>query len=295
MSLENSCFVSVPLPESRSLLLKGLLVLGLLVGLEGEATQQARAHEPIFGIGPRTIWQHGFGLGVGLERDVTSLEGHWGLDYHLAYGITERWGVTAEIHQEELGHQAFGSSFGNLRLRSKYRFYLNNIPGGVLHVAALGGLELPTGTTEHSAETTDLFGGLAAGYEGRRWLAFTSGRYRINRPVENTDRGDIFLYDMALGLRPVKTDYYQPDVVLMAEINGQVFGEMTRAGHRHQNGHRNQHEPLSSGGHRLLGGVGAWITYRNWAVKPGIQIPLYNTLSGSNLDYHAVLEVEFHI
>lgn len=36
--------------------------------------------------------------------------------------------------------------------------------------------------------------------------------------------GNAFLYDAALGIRPVLTGYYQLDVVLMGELNGQIFG-----------------------------------------------------------------------
>ena len=41
-------------------------------------------HEPIFGIGPRTIWKNGFGFEVGLDRDKSRREESWGLEYHGA-------------------------------------------------------------------------------------------------------------------------------------------------------------------------------------------------------------------
>jgi len=41
-----------------------------------------------------------------------------------------------------------------------------------------------------------------------------------------------------------------------------------------------------------LAAFGAWVTYRNWAFKPGIQVPVYNNLSGGALDYRFVAAIE---
>lgn len=240
-------------------------------------------HEPIFGIGPRTIWQGGLGFEAGLDRDKSQREESWGIDYHALYGLTSNWAVSADLHQVLDADQ---EGFSDLMVRSKYRFYRNDLPGGVFHAAVMGGVELPTGATGIGSGSTDGFAGLSGAYEGRRWLAFLTGRYRVN--TEGTGglkRGNVFLYDAALGVRPVKTGYYQPDVVLMGELNGQIFGERALNG-----------ETLAgSSGDRLLAGLGAWITYRNWAVKPGLQLPVYNNLQGGDLDYRLVLSVEFHI
>lgn len=251
-------------------------------------------HEPIFGRGPRTLWQGGYGIGVGIEREAAHREQHWALDYHLSYGFTERWMGLVELHQESLGEGAAFGSFGNLRVRTKYRFYMNNVPGGVYHAAVVGGVSLPSGTAEHSPDATDVVGGLSGAYEGRRWLLFGTARYRLNTQGDTgIERGDVVLYDVALGIRPVLTGYYQPDVVLMGELNGEIFQSSSLAGHGHAE--EDHHGQVGPGGHRLLAGFGAWLTYRNWAVKPGIQVPLYNGLQGGReLDYHGILEVEIH-
>ncbi len=251
-------------------------------------------HEPLFGPGPRTIWQGGYGIGMGIEREAAAREQHWALDYHLSYGITERWGARVEIHQENLGTGSAFGSLGNLQVRSKYRFYLNNVPGGVYHAAALGRVSLPTGTAEHSPDATDFAGGFSTAYEGRRWLLYGTARYRLNtQGATGVDRGNVLLYDVALGIRPILTDYYQPDIVLMGEFNGEVFQSSMSADSDHAQEENPKH--AGPGGYRLLASFGAWITYRNWAVKPGLQVPFYDGLQGgAELDYHGVLEVEVH-
>lgn len=243
-------------------------------------------HEPIFGIGPRTIWKNGFGFEVGIDRDKSKRKESLGLEYHVIYGLTSNWAVTVESHQVLDQSDSDDTGLRDLLLRTKYRFYRNDVPGGVFHAAVMSGVEFPTGASGLSTESTDFFAGLSGAFEGRRWLVFATGRYRVNTKGSNKiKRGNVFLYDVALGVRPVKTGYYQPDLVIMAELNGQIFGE----------GEFNDTPVDGSSGERLLAGFGAWATFRNWAFKPGIQIPVYNNVNSGDLDYRFVIAIEFHI
>lgn len=274
--------------KSESLL---RIVVPLLLATSLLSPISAQAHGPLFGWGPRTIWANGYAIGVELESNVTARRAAQELGYHFGYGITEDWQASVKLHQET--HDLFSvSSFGNATVRSRYRFYFNPVEGGLYHATAIGGAELPTGASEHARDGTDVFGGLAAGYEGRRWLFFGAARYRRRGSAEEgVDRGNVFRYDLSAGIRPVKTGYEQPDLVLMAELNGQVFGASERPG---GHGGENHHGAAGAGGHRLLAGFGAWLTYQNFALKPGIQIPVASTLEGERFDYHALLEAEVH-
>ena len=102
---------------------------------------EAFRHEPIFGVGPRTIWKNGFGLEVGLDRDKSRREESWGLEYHVIYGLTSNWAVTAETHQVLGQSEAGDTGLGDLLLRTKYRFYRNDVPGGVFHAAVMPALQ----------------------------------------------------------------------------------------------------------------------------------------------------------
>ena len=233
------------------------LVLMVPVGLEAQAQGlPSFRHEPIFGLGPRTIWQGGWGIEVGVDRDRTVREDRWALEYEALYGLTVNWATTFVFHQPLDGTPV------EFSVRSKYRFFRKDVYGGVYHTAVLGGVVLAEGGT-----TRAVLLGLSGAYEGRRWLLFLTGRQRLgHRPVAR--------YDVALGLRPILTGYYQPDLVVMAEVNGQLF-----------------RDPFD---HRVLGAVGFWLTYRNWAFKPGLQWPLYRRRSGEPLRYRWVGSVEVH-
>ncbi|MDQ7040152.1 MAG: hypothetical protein Q9M35_04365 [Rhodothermus sp.] len=238
-----------------------IFVLGwLLAGfrLDGQAQQLPPfRHEPIFGLGPRTIWQGGWGIEVGFDRDRTVREDQWALEYEFLYGFTVNWATTLVVQQP------LGAERVNLMVRSKYRFFRKDVRGGVYHAAVLGGLRMEAGGGEPEA----LLLGLSGAFEGRRWLLFLTGR-------QQWGRRSLMAYDVALGVRPVRTGYYQPDLVVMAEINGQRF-----------------QEPFD---HRVLGAIGLWLTYRNWAFKPGLQWPLYRSRGVEPLRYRWVGSVEVH-
>lgn len=263
-----------------------MVILGITLSLIWMLQGHVQAHEPIFGVGPRTIWKHGFGYEMGVVQASLPGDDHWQLDYHLVYGFTPDWSVTAETHQPLATDQDFLGNFGELGLMTKYRFYRQDVEGGVYHAALIGGTKFPLTTAGHDDAATGLIGGLSGAYEGRRWLLFGTGRYRVNLVQEQkTSPRWIVPYDVAVGFRPVLTSFYEPDVVLMAEWNGQIAGDQLHDGTT----------ASGTGGSRLLAGIGAWITYRNWAFKPGIQLPVYNTLSGDDLNYRWVFAVEFHV
>ncbi len=255
------------------------------------------AHEPLFGVGPRTIWKGGFGFVVGVEQQALPVGNHRALGYHTIYGITEDWVVSLEGHQPLQADRGLFRSVENLLVQTKYRFFQHDVFGGVYHAAVLGGIDRPLDSSEEEAETeggnathgtkpTGYIGGASAAYEGRHWMYWGTGRYRVNiTPAAQVQPGNVFLFDLALGFRPVLTGFYDPDVVLMAEVNGQVSGRKQVDG-----------TPVrGSGGSRLLMGFGAWITWRNWAVRPGVQIPVVSSNAGDQFNYQTVVEIEIHI
>ncbi|NIR46241.1 MAG: hypothetical protein GWN51_16710, partial [Gemmatimonadetes bacterium] len=76
------------------------------------------------------------------------------------------------------------------------------------------------------------------------------------------------------GVRPVLTGYLEPDTVLMLELNWE------RAGRDERNGV----EVRNSGGWELFLSPVLWWTYRQVAVRAGIQIPVADDLNGPQPD-----------
>lgn len=227
------------------------------------------AHEPVFGFGPRVDFKGAVGLETGIElqksgEDVDTLLGH-----QAFYAFSTEAMIILQAPQF-LGNNSFGEdagAFGDTLIASKYRFYRKDVFGGVYQAAAIGGVRFPTGD-EDQGRGTGSFGflaGLAASYEGRRQLHFVDGRV-----LTDTDGNTTFFYDIAPGIRPFLTGYKEPDLVFILEFSGAV-GDNTN---------------------NLFVGPTAWLTYRNWAFKPGIQFPVYQ--KDQNVDFRAVFEVEVH-
>jgi len=53
---------------------------------------------------------------------------------------------------------------------------------------------------------------------------------------------------------------------------------------------------MQTEGSRFFAAAGLWLTYRNWAFKPGVQLPIYQNFGVGDFksDYSALFAVEVH-
>lgn len=274
--------------SSRRLILGGVLG-GVLLVL---ASSPAAAHGPVFSPAPHTIWRGGMEITLGshLEEEAHGKEYEGYLE--AEYGLTERWEVDAElpyVWKREEGRSASG--LGDLTLGNKYQFWRRDLPGAQYSAAGFVQVKAPTadsGTEPRlGSGSTDLVSGLAAGYEGRRWYGFASGVYRLNtRGDAGLERGDRQSLNLVGGIRPLLSEYDEPDTVLMLELNWE------RAGRDSLNGQT----LADTGGWKLFASPVIWWTWRQVAVRGGVQIPLTEDLNGNQPepDYRAKLEVVYH-
>lgn len=206
------------------------------------------SHEPIFGLGPRTIFKGGVGLENAYERG----DREEGIATEVLYGITEDLSFTAVVFNTfKDGTEAFG-------VRLKYRVWKRDTPGTQDAFSVIVGLR----SEVREDRTMGLFG-LAVGRESRRWYFF--GDIRMS--------GKLFL-DGAVGIRPWLTEYLKPDLVLLSELNWE-----------------------SDGSYRAFFVSPAFFfTYRNVAVKGGVQIPSYRSDEAirRGVGTRSTLSVEFH-
>jgi hypothetical protein len=259
------------------------------------------AHEPIFGLGPHTIFKGGIGLETEIERESASnsneKEKDLVLHNEIIYGLTEDLAVTLalsyvldrNLDAEGIGKSSSGLSDTSLRL--KYRFWRRDRPGIQDAAAFIIGIKFPTGDADKSPRlgsgSTDFLLGLAAGRESLLWYYFGDIRYRVNtKGSSGLKVGDRFFADVAIGIRPWPAEYLKPDLVVLAELNWETLM-------------RNELDGLdvsNSGGNLLFLSPSFFLTYRNWAVKGGVQIPLYQNLYGNQPgeDYRFKLAVEIH-
>jgi len=247
------------------------------------------AHDPVFGLGPHTLFQGGteFHAGVSRANAADNTEMEYLLE--IKYGITSNWtvGVAAPfIDLSGPGISTTGS--GDAALSTKYRFWRKDRRG--LQESAAVSLTAVFDTAKNAqigGGSTDLIGGLSYGYEGRKWYRWAALRYRRNGVDETgLDRSDKLLLDLVGGIRFEQTGYLEPDWVWMVEVNGEYT----------QRASRNGAVLADTGGIEWFVSPGLMWTYRNYAIKTGVQIPVANNLNGiqNETDYRATLEFELH-
>lgn len=255
------------------------LMPGLIAGL----INTSFAHEPLFGLGPHTTFQNGFGLESKLENNELGWENH----LELLYGITPDFAVTAAVPYLDASFQR-SAGFGDISLRTKYRFYRKDMKGASKQAALHAGIKFPTAnqSANRSSGTTDYLLGASFGYESRQYYFFAGARYRFNGSFNGFNPGNLFELDIAYGIRPWKLEYLQPDPVFLVEFIGESAGKTAL------NGERLPH----TGGRTFSIAPGLLFSYRNVMLKAGVKFPVINDLNDSQRtpDPVYILGLEYH-
>ena len=275
-------------------MMKGMMLKGLgITLLTGLMSNAALAHDPIFGVGPHVLFKNGFEAAAEIETKKNDDEKEQALALEVSYGLTGDWAVGVDLPYE-FRKEGSDSSSGNgdVSLFTKYRFWRRDSLGLQESAAVL--LKVVTDTAARNKTpaldkgTTDTILGLAYGYEGRKWYRWASVRYRFNgKNTAGVDRGDRILLDFVGGLRPTPTGYLEPDTVWLLELNGE-YG---------QRANLNGVALSNTGGTEWFVSPGIFWTKRNFAIKAGVQIPVYHKLNGiqKESDYRAKMVFEWHL
>jgi hypothetical protein len=216
-------------------------------------------HEPVFGVGPHTTWRGGWGVEVEME----SVGGEVMLPVELLYGVTEELTVTAVL---PFATPAAGGNLGEVGLRAKWRFATRFSQGQMDAVALLGGVAFPRRTANgapRGGPVTML--GLATGRESRRWYYFAGIRGIARFSDQGLDPGDRLAVNVAWGIRPRRTEYLAPDLVLLLEANGLAEGR-SRV---------DEAVVGTSGGRHLSVAPALLFSIRNVMLKAGVSIPVW--------------------
>lgn len=209
-------------------LLLGTVFTILLIGLGGQAT----AHEPLFGLGPHTVGKYSWAVESEFERG----DNGWSNSYELIYGLTPDLAVTV-VAPYVFSHGERDAGLGDFSVRGKYRFLRQDFRNGSHAFALHGGVKFPSGsrTKLRGTGSFDTFAGVSFGLETRRHYAFTDVRYQNNGSDSGFERGNMFSFDAAYGIRPWQMKYLQPDFVILGEVLAESAGENTVAGVKDEN------------------------------------------------------------
>lgn len=255
------------------------LVLGLW-------SAQAGAHDPVFGPGPHVLYKGGLEVHLGAHRDVGGgSESEFELE--IAYGVTGDWAVGMALPWTTSAPADEATGFAGPALFTKYRFWRRDTRGAQTSAALFAKRVTDAGADSALHAGDAWIGGLAYGYESLDWYRWAAVRYRRSETNDEGARpGDRLLVDAVLGYRFEPPRYREPDAVWMLELNGE-FIESARAGGR---------TLPDTGSDVLFLSPGLMWTYRNFAFKGGVQLPVWQDRHGlqDEIDYRAKLETEWH-
>jgi len=253
----------------------------------------AWAHDPIFGIGPHVLFKGGVEISpeAHVARAGDSSETETALNF--TYGITGDWAAGIELPYVDSDNGSVSNGGrGDIKLFTKYRFWRNDTLGAQESAAVLLQVKLDTAdngiNTALGTGTTDTILGLTYGYEGRKWYRWASIRYRLNGTSDTgLQRGEKVLFDLVGGVRFKPTGYLEADTVWLLELNGE-YGDRADI---------NGASVANSGGTEVFLSPGIFWTKRNFAIKAGVQIPIFSNLNGAQIesDLRASLTLEWHL
>ena len=251
------------------------------------------AHDPIFGIGPHVLFKGG--VEIAPELHIAEAGDNSGTEtgLNITYGLTGDWAAGIEFpYVDKEAGPASASGRGDVKVFTKYRFWRNDTLGAQESAAVLLKVKLDTanGSTDPAlgTGTTDTILGLTYGYEGRKWYRWASLRYRLNGTNDvGLERGEKILFDLVGGIRFKPTGYLEPDTVWLLELNGEYGDRADLDGTKVAN----------TGGTEWFVSPGIFWTKRNFAIKAGVQIPVFSDLNGAQneSDVRANLTLEWHL
>jgi hypothetical protein len=262
-------------------------------------------HNPIFGLGPQTIWRGG--VGISLEAEATRASSaievkDQAVHAELLYGVMEDLSLTLALPlvrrkserglvpgANQVNRDATG--VGDAVMRAKWRFF-HRFNGPTQYQAAIiGGVKVPLASTGSSpplgSGSTDFLGGATISRDGLRYYLWTSALVRANGEAFGTKRGNQYRYDAAIGVRPWIPSYTGVDPLLLLEFNGVTAARNVVDGVAQ----------AQTGGTVLAVSPGFWLTRRNWALQGAIKLPIYRAVRGSlpQFDYTFIVKIETHM
>lgn len=254
-------------------------------------TNSAFAHEPIFSLGPETIFKGGVGIETEFEYGENG-EKETAIHTEILYGVTEKLSLTLGIPYliEKEGNDETLQGLGEIEFRTKYQLFRKDTLGAQDKLTLLYGIKFPTGDEDKEPSlgsgAVDHTFGLSIGHESTTLYGFATGRYVLRTDSGGRDKGDRFLFDIAFGARPWLRPYKSWDLVLLLE-NNYIYSEKDEI---------NGATKLNTGGHEILTGPTFLWSIRNLMIKGGVQFSLWEDLNGNQKDseYHAKLAVEWH-
>jgi hypothetical protein len=236
------------------------------------------AHEPIYGLGPETLPKHLNAIEFGTLVRQGQLEYTIGYGYGITQNLTVRLDATTSRNNATYGIQ-------ETTIKTKFALWRDFSPGVLKRLTLIAAIKLPTANIPSAPNNVTAYTiGLANGYESRRWYYFSDVSYTYLQAKWGTQVGGRLKYNLVGGIRPIKSDYLKPDLVVLVELNGEFIGKSRL----------NNVKIQSSGGNTLAVAPGFLFSYRNIMLKGGVQFNIANTKNINQPKTNGLATLEYH-
>lgn len=235
------------------------------------AQTYAHAHEPLYGFGPHVLFKGGWAPHFTFHYGHDHVE----TEYALGYGLTRNWTIKGEVPF----HVAHGNyEWGGFKFKQKYRLFSRFKPGLSRQISAISTVAIPA--TKDNPTVVNI--GATGGQEALHWYWFFGASYGLMISNQDVKPGNRLTYNATIGYRPMKTSYYKPDIVFFLEGIGNYQQKSLENGDRLQ----------ESGGHAWSLAPTFMLTYRNVALRGGVEFGLAETqyLERPSTNYKLILE-----
>lgn len=276
----------IPVPRTR---VRHVVALGLSL-----CSLSVYAHEPIFSPGPHTVFAHGLELGISFDYAKKGDARLRSQSLHLGYGITPdlEVGLVQPFVDNSYGtHGPDLIGAGDPEFYAHWRYWRDDEPGyqdaaGLLvdvKPDRVGGALPPSRGTGSSGTLL----GFDVSHEGLEWYGWASAYYEHNGTNSvGYHYGDRSYFNLVGGWRPKLPSFLRPDTVWLLELDT-VHARPDTLG---------AIDVANTGGTQVFIAPGIMWTVRNFAIRAGVQMPLYSRMNGTaaRQDYHARLDFEWN-
>ena len=235
-----------------------------------------------------------------VEKNLVVMNVSYGLTADLTLGLSIPY-VEQDLRTNTMvGDRKFGDSgLGDLSVLAKYRFLKIDAPRRTLQVAALVGMEFPTGQTSENdsaglrlaaqqqlgSGSYDALLGIAATQVLGRFGLSASTFYKLNlEGSQDFKAGDLLTVEIGSQYRFYQARFPGPEAGVRLGTSWEYAGRAKQSGSRVRN----------SGGHEIFANAGMFFAPRaDLVFSAGVQYPVYHDLHGSQLGTDFVLFTGF--
>ena len=221
----------------------------------------------------------------------------------LGYGVRPNlavFGVLPVISRDlklAAGAERNVTGIGDVRVFARYTAYKNDISGGTFRIAPFLGLELPTGENRKSdnlgklppglqpgSGSWDVFGGVIASWATLDWGVDGQVAWQANTGADGINGGNLFKADLAIYKRLLPVE-------ITADTTGFLRGGLEFNYRDEGRTFLGDSADQNSGGKRFYITPGLQYASRLWIIEAAVQIPVTQSLNGSNFRQDYVLRL----